>query len=149
MDAESIMRKVDRRNKTASKQEVRGILRDLVQMVTEVDPSGSSRDYSKRKSFVYYDPYNPDKSTSFAHLRYEDDEKMRASLIIQSHHESLADIEKQIRGQRSSVADKQRFDHIKLMLDRLNDMKIVDPQVLLKLYDMYRYDLNEQGQAAE
>ena len=82
MDADSVMAKVDKRNKGATKEEVHGILQDLVQMVTEIDPSGSVRDFSKRKSFVYYDPYNPDKSNSFAHLKYEDSAKLRASLIV-------------------------------------------------------------------
>ena len=82
MSSESIMQNVDKRNKGASKQEVQKVLSDLVQMVQEVDPNGLSRDFSKRKSFVYYDPYNPDKSSSFAHLRYEDSAKMRASLIV-------------------------------------------------------------------
>lgn len=58
------------------------MLSDLVQLVTELDPSGSARDFTKRKSFVYYDPYNPDRSSSFAHLRYEDSAKLRASLIV-------------------------------------------------------------------
>ena len=31
------------------------------------------------------------------------------------------------------------MESIKEMLDRLTDMKITDPQVLLKLYNMYRY----------
>jgi len=51
-------------------------------MVAEVDPNGLSRDFSKRKSFAYYDPYNPDVSATFASLRYEDSAKMRASLIV-------------------------------------------------------------------
>ena len=31
------------------------------------------------------------------------------------------------------------MESIKDMLDRLTDMKITDPQVLLKLYNLYRY----------
>ena len=31
------------------------------------------------------------------------------------------------------------MESIKEMLDRLTDMKITDPQVLLKLYNLYRY----------
>ena len=114
-------------------------------MVTEIDPSGSSRDFSKRKSFTYYDPYNPDRSASFAHLKYEDSAKMRASLIVQQHRESLGEIEALLRGRNQSVADAQRFDSIKEMLDRLSDMKITDPQVLSKLYGMYRYQAGEDA----
>ena len=31
------------------------------------------------------------------------------------------------------------MESIKEMLDRMTDMKITDPQVLLKLYNLYRY----------
>ena len=60
MSADSVMEKAASRSKKATKKETEGILKDLVQMVAEIDPSGSTRDFSKRKSFTYYDPYNPD-----------------------------------------------------------------------------------------
>ena len=85
MNADGVMDDLEKRNKNATKEEISNILKDLVQMVTEVDPSGQTRDFSKRKSFVYYDPYNPDRSASFAHLKYEDEAKLRASLIVQNH----------------------------------------------------------------
>ena len=81
MDADSVMNKMQKR-KGATKEEVGAILQDLVQLVTEIDPSGASSDFNKRKSFVYYDPYNPDRSASFAHLRYEDEARLRASLVV-------------------------------------------------------------------
>ena len=82
MDSDSILSSVDNRNKGATKEEVHGILQDLVQMVTEIDPSGSTRDFAQRKSFVYYDPYNPDKDQGTTHLKYEDSTKLRASLVV-------------------------------------------------------------------
>ncbi len=109
MNADSIMEKASKRSKVASKEETEGILKDLVQMVAEIDPSGTTRDFGKRKSFAYYDPYNPDQSSSFAHLRYEDSARLRASLIIEQHKSALADIENQMRGRNVSVADKQRY----------------------------------------
>lgn len=47
------------------------------------------------------------------------------------------------------MADIQRFDSIEEMLDRLSEMKIIDPQVLLRLYNMYRYQVEEQKQEEE
>ena len=86
MDADSVLSKASRK---ASKEETNAILQDLVQLVTEIDPAGSTKDFSKRKSFVVYDPYNPDQTASFAHLRYEDEAKMRASLVVQYHSEAV------------------------------------------------------------
>ena len=142
MDADSVMNKMQKR-KGASKEEVGAILQDLVQLVTEIDPSGSTRDFKKRKSFVYYDPYNPDRSASFAHLRYEDEAKMRASLVVQQYADSLQDIKEEMKSNQASVANQKRYRSINEMLDRLNDIKITDPQVLSKLYNMYRYQLSE------
>lgn len=82
---DSAVDKVSKKRTGASKQEIGNILRDLVQMAQEIDPSGTTRDFSKRKSFVYYDPYNPERSTAFAHLEYEGEERNRASLIVEMH----------------------------------------------------------------
>ena len=151
MDSTAVINNMERRNKGASKEELKNVLQDLVQMVTEIDPAGATRDFSVRKSFVYYDPYNPEVSSSFAHLKFEDDAKLRASLVVQQHIETLDDIESQMRGRnsRASVADIQRFEAIRQMLDRLNDMKIIDAQVLLKLYNMYRYQVNDDESFVE
>ena len=42
------------------------------------------------------------------------------------------------------MADLARMDSIEEMLTRLSEMKIIDPQVLLRLYNMYRYQVDEQ-----
>ena len=79
MTADSLVKK---QRRSSSKADIEAILSDLVQVVTELDPSGSTRDFSKRKSFAYYDPYNPDNSGAFAHLKYEDSARLRASLVV-------------------------------------------------------------------
>ena len=91
--SDEVLDNLEKRKRNTSQLEVKQILMDLVQMVTEMDPQGTTRDFSKRKAFAYYDPYNPDKTSSFAHLRYEDDAKMRASLIVRQHLESLQEID--------------------------------------------------------
>jgi len=53
--------------------------------------------------------------------------------------EALSEIEAMLSDGRASVADMQRFESIREMLDRLSDMKVTDPQVLLKVYGLYRY----------
>jgi hypothetical protein len=44
------------------------------------DPTGGFRDFKTRKSYVTHDPYNEE--SDFSHLRYEDEQKLRASIII-------------------------------------------------------------------
>jgi len=59
------------------------VLSDLVNLAFEVDPKGVSGNYRKRKSYQYYDPYSPEaNSTTSSHLRYDDNEKLRASLVV-------------------------------------------------------------------
>ena len=76
-----------RRGQPAHK--MKKVLNDLVQMAQQIDPSGESRDFSKRKKFNYYDPYNPTDETEFAHLKYEDEAKFRASVIVDIHKQNL------------------------------------------------------------
>ena len=68
---------------------------------------------------------------------------MRASLIVQQHFEALDEIEVLLNDSMVSSTDIQRFESIKEMLDRLSDLKITDPQVLLKLYNIYRYKVED------
>lgn len=44
------------------------------------DPNGISRDFKTRKAVVTYDPYNNE--SDYAALRYEDETKLRASMVI-------------------------------------------------------------------
>ena len=68
---------------------------------------------------------------------------MRASLVVQQYADSLQDIKEEMKSNQASVANQKRYRSINEMLDRLNDIKITDPQVLSKLYNMYRYQLSE------
>lgn len=58
---------------------------------------------------------------------------------MQQHMESLKDLEMQMESENATVADVQRFESISDMMARLNEIKLTDPQVLLRLYNMYRY----------
>ena len=39
------------------------------------------------------------------------------------------------------MEDSDRLFEVNLLLDRLNSIKIIDAPILLKLYNLYRYDL--------
>ena len=121
---------------------MRRVLNDLVKMAQLIDPSGASQDFTQRKSFSYYDPYNPEDGTEFASLRFEDEAKFRASVIIDLHKESLDALEKQIAS--DSFADKERLKQVRLLLDRLKNLKVIDGPVLIKLFNLYRYKLSEE-----
>ena len=84
VNIEDFGRSSDRQN-----SELKKILSDLVKVAQEVDPNGATRDFTKRKAFNYYDPYNPDESRQFAGLKYEDEIKLRASLVIDVHKKDL------------------------------------------------------------
>lgn len=70
----------------SDKARVRKILGELVSMAKELDPQGESKDFSTRKAFNYYDPYNLDGDLVDANLLYEDGtSKEHASLIVHLH----------------------------------------------------------------
>lgn len=51
--------------------ETQKVLRELIELTDEI--SGSSiANFGMRKSFVYYDPYEPDESVTYSYLKFED-----------------------------------------------------------------------------
>ena len=118
------------------------VLNDLVQLAQQVDPNGESKDFSKRKKFNYYDPYNPNDETEFAHLKYEDEAKFRASVIVDLHKQSLDQLEQQIAP--DNFTDKERLKQVRILMDRLRNLRVIDGPVLIKLFNLYRYKLDEE-----
>lgn len=55
-----------------SNEESKAALRELLNVIDEVD-SVEIMNFKQRKAFVYFDPYNPDESVTYAHLKYEDE----------------------------------------------------------------------------
>ena len=58
------------------------MLNDLVSLAQSVDKGGESADYRKKKTFNFYDPYGNEDDKAFAHLHYEDEIFMRASITV-------------------------------------------------------------------
>lgn len=40
-----------------------------------------------------------------------------------------------------SIQDRDRYEQVNHLLERLSNVKIIDAPILLKLYNLYRYDL--------
>ena len=106
-------------------------------LTQQEDASGISKDFSKRKSFVSYDPYNPNLYQDFIGLKYDDNPRTKASLVVDMHSRSIVELGKEMAD--ANVQDRQSFDRIVAMLERLREIKIIDPQILRKLIDLYRY----------
>lgn len=66
---------------------------------------------------------------------------MRASLIVDAKLLQLSDLKDMAAKGTLTFADKERLNQVESLLKRLNDIKIVDAPVLLKLYNLYRYQL--------
>jgi len=103
------------------------------------DPTGSSREFHTRKSASFFDPYNEE--LEFAALKFEDEVRMRASLVVDAKLLQLNDLKDMAAKGKLTFADKERLNQVESLLKRLNDIKIVDAPVLLKLYNLYRYQL--------
>jgi len=101
------------------------------------DPTGSSRDFNTRKAASFFDPYNEE--VEFAALKFEDEVRMRASLVIDVKLGELSDLRDMAAKGKLTFTDKERLNQVESLLKRLNDIKIIDAPVLLKLYNLYRY----------
>lgn len=43
-----------------------------------------------------------------------------------------------------TFTDRERLNQVESLLKKLNDIKVVDAPVLLKLYNLYRFQIVEQ-----
>jgi hypothetical protein len=68
------------RDSQRSSKDLQTAIADLVSQAMREDPHGISRDFTTRKAVATYDPYNEE--SQYAALRYEDETKLRASMII-------------------------------------------------------------------
>lgn len=72
----------------ASNKETQKALKDLINLTEEINGNSLSN-FSLRKSFVYYDPYEPDQAVQYAYLKFEDQEKLRASVVLDYYKQEV------------------------------------------------------------
>ena len=111
-------------------------MRDLIDITDEI--SGDNlQNFSLRKSFVYYDPYEPDQAVAYAYLKFEDSQKLRASVVLDYYRKEV----ESASDDSLSFADKERKQQVLKLIDYLGSLKVIDAPVLLKLYELYRLKL--------
>lgn len=71
----------------AANQDLAAAIQSLMSQAIGDDPQGTYMDYTHRKSYATYDPY--DDQVYFAALKYEDQAKNRASLIVNAQSAAL------------------------------------------------------------
>lgn len=117
-----------------SSAETQKVLRELIDLTEQI--SGSSiANFGIRKSFVYYDPYEPDESVTYAYLKFEDQQKLRASVVLDLYKKEVSTL----KDEDLTYADKERKEQVLKLINYLGQLKVVDAPVLFKLYDLYRY----------
>lgn len=77
----------------------------MIQEAQEADPEGRYKNFGERKAFSAYDPYNH--TNFFSHLRYEDEIKLRASIVIDEQMRALTDLRKANR--RGELNEEDRL----------------------------------------
>ena len=75
------------RDTTRSAKDMQQTIKELIQSALEQDPSGSFRDFGTRKAYAFYDPYGEE--SQFSYLKYEDEIRMRASVVVDAQRKSL------------------------------------------------------------
>ena len=64
---------------------------------------------------------------------------MRASLVVDVKLGELSDLKDMAAKGTLTFTDKERLNQVESLLKRLNDIKVVDAPVLLKLYNLYGF----------
>lgn len=76
-------------------------------LAQQVDPTNSAADFSKKKTFNFYDPYNGLEENAFAALRFDDEARLRASIVVDVHGDNLTELK---NNQSLSYTDKERLN---------------------------------------
>ena len=111
-------------------------MQELIELTEEIGGSTISN-FNVRKSFVYYDPYEPNDAVTYSYLKFEDQEKLRASVVLDFYKKEIESLE----DDSLSFAGKERKQQVIKLIDYLGQLKVVDASVLLKLHELYRYKL--------
>jgi hypothetical protein len=90
-------------NIAGSNAESQKALRELIELTDEIAGDTISN-FNIRKSFVYYDPYDPDESVATAYLKFEDRDNLRASIVLDYYKNEI----EAMRDDDLSFADKER-----------------------------------------
>ena len=120
----------------ATSQETQKVLRELIELTEHIGGS-TITNFNVRKSFVYYDPYEPNDAVTYSYLKFEDQEKLRASVVLDYYKKEIESLE----DDSLLFADKERKQQVIKLIDYLGQLKVVDASVLLKLHELYRYKL--------
>jgi len=72
-------------------------------------------------------------------LKFEDELRLRASVVLDYYKEDI----KTLKDENLTYVDKERKEQVLKLIDYIGNLKVVDAPVLLKLYDLYRYKMNE------
>lgn len=120
----------------ATSQETQKVLRDLIDLTDHIGGNTISN-FNVRKSFVYYDPYEPNDAVTYSYLKFEDEEKLRASVVLDYYKKEV----ELLKDDSLSFADKERKTLVIKLIHYLGQLKVVDASVLLKLHELYRYKL--------
>ena len=75
----------------------------MIDMAEQIGGSTISS-FHVRKSFVYYDPYQPDETVAMASLKFEDQHKLRASVVLDIYRKEI----ESISDDSLSYTDKER-----------------------------------------
>ncbi len=86
---------------------------------------------------MYYDPYEPDQGVAHTYLKFEDSQKLRASVVLDFY---LKEVEG-LSDEGLTFADKERKQQVLKLIEYLGSLKVIDAPVLMKLYQLYRLKL--------
>lgn len=132
------------------KEHRRKFVSDLIDVLYQVDNEhelqgmGGAQDLDQPKSLFHFDPYGQfeGKQSSalgsfdqqLTALKYEDRLKLRASIIIDTYSKQIEDID----ASQLTLQEKETYEKVTNLLTYLQNVKIVDAPVLLKIYNLHR-----------
>jgi len=125
------------------KNQRRRFVRELIDVMQTIDPDNLTQDFEAPKQWIHFDPYaDTDQGLGkqskidmqFSALRYEDNAKLRASLVLDAYETEIDNIDVATL----TFEEKERFERVINLLEYLKGVKVVDAPVLLKIFNLHR-----------
>ena len=95
------------------------------------------------------DPFNPPSEFSEYISKYENNGNISVSLVLEHYYKRLGDLQSELTTQANKNQENlkeiqyelETIEKLKKLLDYMSRIKIIDPQVLAEIYDIYRYKI--------
>jgi len=116
--------------RASQNDQVKKLIQNLVEKAVESQSGNQAR-----KIMRYYDPFQESSQVVEKSLRYEEGTSLKASLVLDHFRRQAQEIDPL----SLNLKDRELREQVLFMCENLKLVKVIDPHVLSKIYNIHRY----------